>query len=64
MYSSYSFTTSALDGGCGQRHSLAAFTPGKGHAAPIVHEAWWAPELEKPVASVGDRTSIARSSSL
>jgi len=34
--------TSALDGVGGQRHALAAFTPGKDWI-PIVQEAGWAP---------------------
>jgi hypothetical protein len=38
MYSSYSFTTSALDGG-DQRHAPRAVPP-----VPIVQEAGWAPE--------------------
>jgi hypothetical protein len=44
--------------------------PGKGPPVPIVQDAGWAPEpawtqrlQEKPFASAGDRTSIARSSS-
>jgi hypothetical protein len=45
MYSSYSFTTSALDGGewsatCPGR----ALAPGKGPPVPFVQEAGWAPE--------------------
>jgi hypothetical protein len=44
-YSSYSFTTSALDGG---EWSLSrpgrALTQGKGPPVPIVQEAGWAPE--------------------
>jgi hypothetical protein len=47
-----------------------ALDPGKGPPIPIVQEAGWAPEPawtqrldEKPLASAGDRTSIARSSS-
>ena len=35
--------TSALDGGSGQRHSPAAFTPRK-DPVPIVQEAGWTPE--------------------
>jgi len=70
-YSSYSFTTSALDWGewsasCPGR----ALPPGKGPPVPIVQEAGWAPEpvwtqrLEvKSFAPAGDRTPIARSSS-
>jgi hypothetical protein len=71
MYSSYSFTTSALDGGewlasCPGRFLL----PGKGPPVPIGQEAGWAPELvctqrleENYLTSAGDRTTIARSSS-
>jgi hypothetical protein len=45
MYSSYSLTTSALDGVSGQRHAPAALNPrAKGPPAPIVQEAGWAPE--------------------
>jgi hypothetical protein len=70
-YSSYSFTTSALDGGewpasCPGR----ALPPGTGPTVPIGHEAGWAPEPvwtqrieEKSFASAGNRTPIARSSS-
>jgi hypothetical protein len=63
-YSSYSFTTSALDGVSGLRHA-----PGKGTPVHIVQEAGWAPEPvwtqrleEKSFGSAGDRTSISRSS--
>jgi hypothetical protein len=36
MYSSYSFTSSALDGVRGQRHALAALNPlGKGSRYPL-----------------------------
>jgi hypothetical protein len=44
-YSSYSFTTSALDGGewSASRHSRA-LPPGEGPPVPIVQEAGWAPE--------------------
>jgi hypothetical protein len=66
-YSSYSFTTSALNGG---EWSAALLPPGKGPAVPIVQEAGWAPEPvwtqrleEKFSAPAGDRTPIARSSS-
>jgi hypothetical protein len=67
--SSYSFTTSALDGG----EWLASrpgreLPPGKGPPAPNVQEAGWAPEpvwsqrLEEiSLASAGDRTSVSRS---
>jgi hypothetical protein len=44
-YSSYSFTTSALDGVSGQRHAPAALLPpGKGPPVPTGQEAGWAPE--------------------
>jgi hypothetical protein len=71
-YSSYSFSTSALDG----REWLAsrpgrALALGKGPTVPIVQEAGLAPEPvwtqrleEKSFASAGDRTPIARSSIL
>jgi hypothetical protein len=43
--SSYSFSTSALDGVSGRRQSPAALLPpGKGPPVPIVQEAGWAPE--------------------
>jgi hypothetical protein len=68
MYSSYSFTTSAVEGGewSASRPGLA-LPPGKGPPVPTVQEAGWAPELvwtqrleEKSFASAEDRTSIAR----
>jgi hypothetical protein len=70
-YSSYSFTTSALDGVSGQRHAPAALLPpSKGPPVLIVQEAGWAPEPvwtqrieERSFAPSGDRTPIARSSS-
>jgi hypothetical protein len=70
-YSSYSFSTSALDGVSGQRHAPAALLPpGKGPPVPIVQEAGWTPEPvwtqrleEKSFAPAGDRTLVARSSS-
>jgi hypothetical protein len=44
-YSSYSITTSALDGVSGQRHAPAAFyPPGKDSLVPTVQEAGWTPE--------------------
>jgi hypothetical protein len=69
--SSYSFSTSALDGVSGERHAPAALLPlGKGPPVPIVQEAGWALEpvwtqvlQEKSFAPAGDRTPIARSSS-
>jgi hypothetical protein len=70
-YSSYSFSTSAVDGVSGQRHGPGrALTPGKRPPVPIVQEAGWAPEPvwtqrieEKSFAPAGDRTPIALSSS-
>jgi hypothetical protein len=70
-YSSYSFTTSALDEGeWSASRPGRAFPPGKGPPLPIVQEAGWASELvwtqrleEKSFAPDGDRTPIARSSS-
>jgi hypothetical protein len=70
--SSYSFITSALDGGewsvsCPGR----ALPPGKGPPVPIGQEADWAPELvwsqrlgEKSFAFSGDQNWITQSSSL
>jgi hypothetical protein len=70
-YSSYSFTTSALDGGeWSASHPRRAFTPGERTPVAIVQEAEWAPEPvwtqrieEKSFAPAGNRTRIARSSS-
>jgi hypothetical protein len=70
-YSSYSFSTSALDGGeWSASRPGRAFTPGKGPPVPIVQEAGWAPEPiwtqrieEKSFAPAGNRIPIARSSS-
>jgi hypothetical protein len=70
-YSSYSFTTSALDGDeWSASRPGRTLPPGKGPPVPIVQEAGWAPEpvwtqrLEgKSFAPAGDRTPIARSSS-
>jgi hypothetical protein len=69
MYSFNSITTSALDGVSGQLPGRA-LPPGKGPAVPIVQEAGWASEPiwtqrleEKSLASAGDRTQVARSSS-
>jgi hypothetical protein len=68
-YSSYSFSTLALDGGersasCPSR----ALPPGKGPPVPIGQEAGWAPEPiwtqrpeEKSFASVGDQTPVTQS---
>jgi hypothetical protein len=68
MYSSYSFLTSALDGGEWSGSRLGrALPPGKGPPVPIVQEAGWAPETvwtqrieEKSFAPARDRTPIAR----
>jgi hypothetical protein len=44
-YTSYSFSTSALDGGeWSASHPARALAPGKGPPVPIVQEAGWAPE--------------------
>jgi hypothetical protein len=44
-YSSYSFSTSAIDGGeWSVSRSGRAILPGKGPPVPIVQEAGWAPE--------------------
>jgi hypothetical protein len=67
-YSSYSFLTSALDGGeWSASRPGRALAPGKGPPVQIVQEAGWASEPvwtqrieEKPFASAGDRTLIAR----
>jgi hypothetical protein len=67
--SSYSFLTSARDGGeWSASRPGRALPPGKGPTAPIVQEAGWAPEPvwtqrleEKSSASVGDRTPIVQS---
>jgi hypothetical protein len=69
MYSSYSFTTSVLDGGeWSVSRPGRALPPEKGPPVPIVEEAGWAPEPvwtqrleEKSLASVGDRTSVVQS---
>jgi hypothetical protein len=71
MYSSYSFTTSALDGGEWlESRTGRALPPGKGPPVPIVQEAGWALKPiwtqrleEKSLAPARDRTSIARSPS-
>jgi hypothetical protein len=45
IYSSYSFTTSALERVSGQRHAPATIYPrGKEHPVPTGQEAGWAPE--------------------
>jgi hypothetical protein len=63
-YSSYSFLTSALDGGeWSASRPSRGLPPGKGPPVPIVQEAGWAPEpvwtqgLEEK-SSVGDRTPV------
>jgi hypothetical protein len=68
-YSSYSFLTSALEGG--ERSASRpgrALPPGKEPPVPTVEEAGWAPEPvwtqrleEKYSASVGDRTPVVQS---
>jgi hypothetical protein len=68
-YSSYSFLTSALDGGeWSASRPGRALPPGKGPPVPIVQEAGWAPELvwperreEKSFVSVGDRSPVVQS---
>jgi hypothetical protein len=68
-YSSYSFLTSAIDGGeWSASRSVRALPPGKGPPVPTVQEAGWAPEpvwtqrLEEiSSASVGDRTPVVQS---
>jgi hypothetical protein len=70
-YSSYSFLTSALDGGeWSALRPGRALPRGKGPLVPIGQEAGWAPEPiwtqrieEKSFAPAGNRTPIARSSS-
>jgi hypothetical protein len=65
-YSSYSYLTSALDGGeWSSSRPGRALPPGKGPPVPILQEAEWAPEPvwtqgleEKSSAPVGDRTPI------
>jgi hypothetical protein len=65
-YSSYSFLTSALDGGeWSASRPGRALPPGKEPPVPILQEAWWASEPvwsqgleEKSSAPVGDRTAI------
>jgi hypothetical protein len=68
-YSSYSFLTSALEGGeWSASRSGRTLPPRKVPPVPIVQEAGWAPEPvwtqrveEKPSASVGDRTPAVQS---
>jgi hypothetical protein len=66
MYSSYSFSTSALDGGeWSASRPGRALPPGKGPPVPIVQEAGWAPEPvwtqrleEKSFSTDGDRNEL------
>jgi hypothetical protein len=68
-YSSYSYLTSALDGGeWSASRPGRALPPGKEPPEPIGPEAGWAPEPvwtqmleEKSSASVGDRTPTIQS---
>jgi hypothetical protein len=65
-YSSYSFLTSALDGGEWSASRPGHALPlGKGPPVSIVQEAGWAPGMqrleEKSSASVGDRTPVVQS---
>jgi hypothetical protein len=70
--SSYTFTTTALDGDeWSASRPGRALLPGKGLPVSIVQEAGWNPEPvwtdileEQSLASAGDRTSMALSSSL
>jgi hypothetical protein len=67
-YSSYSFSTSALDGGeWSASRPGRAFTPGQGPQVPIVQEAGCAPEPvwtqrieEKSFAPAGDRSPVVQ----
>jgi hypothetical protein len=68
-YSSYSFTTSALDGGeWSASRPGRALPPAKGRPVPIEQEAWWSAESvwtqrlqEQSFASAGDRTLVVQS---
>jgi hypothetical protein len=69
MYSSYSFTTSALDADEWSASRPGRALPPKGTPVPTIQLAGWSPEpvwtqkvRGKSLASAGDRTSIARSS--
>jgi hypothetical protein len=70
-YTSYSFSTSALNGGeCSASRPGRTLAPGKGPPVSILQEAGWAPEPiwtqrleEKFFASARNRISVARSSS-
>jgi hypothetical protein len=67
-YSSYSFLTSALDGGeWSASHPSCTLPPGKGPPVPIGQEAGWVPEPvwmqgleEKSCAPVRDQTPIVQ----
>jgi hypothetical protein len=69
MYSSYSYLTSALDGGeWSSSRPGRALPPDKEPPVPIVQETGWAPEPvwtqrleENSSASVGDRTPVVQS---
>jgi hypothetical protein len=68
LFSSYSFLTSALNGGeWSASRPGSALPPGKGPPVPIVQEARWAPEPvwtqkleEKSSVLVRDRTPIVK----
>jgi hypothetical protein len=62
-YSSYSFSTSTLEGVSSQRHAPAALTPGKGPRYPLERElggphskSGHRDHRKNPPASAGDRT--------
>jgi hypothetical protein len=69
MYSSYSFATSAVDGGeWSASRPGRALPTGKGSPTLIVQKDGWPTELawiqrleEKSLASAGDRTSVVQS---
>jgi len=67
-HSSYSFLTSALEGGMWSYHALSVFPPLIDLPVPIGQEAGWASELvwrqrleEKSFAFAGHRTLIVQS---
>jgi hypothetical protein len=62
-YSSYSFLTTALEGGeWSASHPGRALSPGKEPPVPTVQEAGWAQRLEEnSSSSVGDRTPAVQS---
>jgi hypothetical protein len=68
-YSTYSFLTSALDGGeWSASRPARALPPGKGPSVPIVQKTGWAPEPvwtqrleEKSSVSIGDRIPVVQS---